>query len=232
MPAACASTAPPTRRGNPRDAERAGFAFIHQELNLFTNLSIAENIFITRMPRRRGGTIDRRELAARTAGLLAAVGLNLPPDTPVERLSPGERQLVEVAKALQLDARIIIFDEPTTSLTPRETARLFELIGRLTAAGTTIIYISHVLGDVRALADDVAVLRDGAARRLRAGRRVPGRADDHPNARPQHRAALPHPHAGGRAGGAARGPRAHRRGPARTASTSPSTPARSSASSG
>ena len=112
-------------------------------------------------PRGRGGLIDRAALADRTAALLAAVGLALPPDTLVERLSPGERQLVEVAKALQLDARIIIFDEPTTSLTPRETARLFELIARLTADGKTIVYISHILGDVQALADDIAVLRDG-----------------------------------------------------------------------
>ena len=151
----------PYAPASPREAERSGIAFIHQELNLFTNLSIAENIFIGRFPRGRGGLIDRAALAHRSAALLATVGLARPPDTLVERLSPGERQLVEVAKALQLDARLIIFDEPTTSLTSRETSRLFELIARLAAGGTTIVYISHILGDVQALADDIAVLRDG-----------------------------------------------------------------------
>jgi ribose transport system ATP-binding protein len=148
----------------PRDASRNGIAFIHQELNLFSNLSIAENVFIDRFPRRRAGPfalIDRRTMHARTAELLRDVNLDLAPDTPLERLSPGERQLVEVAKALELDARIIIFDEPTTSLTARETERLFSLIDRLRQSGTSMIYISHILGDVLRLADDIAVLRDG-----------------------------------------------------------------------
>jgi ribose transport system ATP-binding protein len=148
----------------PRDATRHGIAFIHQELNLFANLTIAENIFIDRFPRRGAGplaVIDRRATRARTAELLREVSLDLSPDTPLERLSPGERQLVEVAKALELDAKIIIFDEPTTSLTARETERLFALIGRLRESGTSMIYISHILGDVLRLADDIAVLRDG-----------------------------------------------------------------------
>ncbi len=144
-----------------REAEHRGVAFIHQELNLFSNLSIAENIFINAMPRGTGGFIDRAELRRRTAALLAEVELDLSPDTLVDRLSPGERQLVEVTKALQLDAQIVIFDEPTTSLTPRETAKLFALIRRLKGAGKAIVYISHILADVEALADDVAVLRDG-----------------------------------------------------------------------
>jgi ribose transport system ATP-binding protein len=144
-----------------REAEQRGVAFIHQELNLFSNLSIDENIYLTAMPRGRAGLVDRGELRRRTDALLAEVDLNLAPDTLVERLSPGERQLVEVAKALQLDAAIVIFDEPTTSLTPRETERLFALIRRLKQAGKAIVYISHILADVEALADDVAVLRDG-----------------------------------------------------------------------
>jgi ribose transport system ATP-binding protein len=146
---------------NAREAERRGIAFIHQELNLFSNLTIAENIFIADMPRGTTGLVDRKVLRERAAALLAEVQLELSPDTIVGRLSPGERQLVEVTKALHLDASIIIFDEPTTSLTPRETARLFALIGRLKAAGKAIVYISHILADVEALADDVAVLRDG-----------------------------------------------------------------------
>ena len=146
---------------DPREAAKRGVAFIHQELNLFSNLSIAENIFISDMPRRPGGLIDRPALHRRVAALLREVDLDLGPETLVERLSPGERQLVEVTKALQLDAGVIIFDEPTTSLAARETARLFQLIGRLKAAGKTVIYISHILADVMSLADDIAVLRDG-----------------------------------------------------------------------
>lgn len=147
---------------SPREAGRHGVAFIHQELNLFTNLSIAENIFIDGFPRLRGlPLIDRRAVRSRTRELLAAVDLDVAPEMPVERLAPGERQLVEIAKALSTDARIMIFDEPTTSLTARETERLFALIERLRARGTAIVYISHILGDVRRLCDTLVVLRDG-----------------------------------------------------------------------
>ena len=107
----------PYAPASPREAERGGIAFIHQELNLFTNLSIAENIFIGDLPRGRGGLIDRAALRRPGCGPAGRGRPRPPPDTLVERLSPGERQLVEVAKALHLDARVIIFDEPTTSLT-------------------------------------------------------------------------------------------------------------------
>jgi ribose transport system ATP-binding protein len=149
---------------NPADANQHGIAFIHQELNLFNNLSIAENIFIDHFPKRRIGPlamIDRSKMQNLTRNLLAKVDLPLAPETAVEWLSPGERQLVEIARALQLDARIIIFDEPTTSLTTREMERLFEIMNQLREAGKTMIYISHILADVMKVADDVAVLRDG-----------------------------------------------------------------------
>ncbi len=144
-------------------AAHAGVAFIHQELNLFPNLSIAENIFLTAFPR-LGGTpvIDRSRVHARTAALLTEVGLALAPDTPVERLSTGQCQLVEIAKALSQDARLIILDEPTTSLGAHETATLFALMARLKERGIAMIYISHVLADVLRLCDDLVVLRDGA----------------------------------------------------------------------
>ena len=179
---------------NPADASRAGIAFIHQELNLFSNLSIAENIFIDRFPRRRFGLVDRAAMRARARDLLAEVDLDLAPETPVERLSPGERQLVEVAKALQLDAAIIIFDEPTTSLTARETERLFGLIERLRQSGKSMIYISHILGDVMRVADDIAVLRDGELTAFGPGRGIRHRPHDHADDRPRHRAALPRAH--------------------------------------
>ena len=144
-----------------RDAMNARVAFIHQELNLFPNLGIAENIFLTTFPR-AGPLIRRRLLANKAEALLSEVGLNLSPGTLVEQLSAGERQLVEIAKALNLNARVMIFDEPTTSLTARESEHLFRLIERLQASGVSMIYISHALQDVLRLSDRVAVLRDGA----------------------------------------------------------------------
>jgi ribose transport system ATP-binding protein len=147
---------------NPTDATKRGVAFIHQEPNLFPNLSIAENIFLTDFPKTAGlPWIQKRTLRARTAELLAHVGLNVPSETLVERLSAGERQLVEIAKALSIDARLIILDEPTTSLSARETESLFVLMRRLRERGLAMIYISHILGDVLRNCDDIVILRDG-----------------------------------------------------------------------
>jgi len=145
----------------PGDATRAGVAFIHQELNLFGNLTIAENIFVGDFPRRAFGFVDRPAMRRRSRDLLDRLDIKVSPDTLIEELAPGERQLVEIAKALHGDARLIIFDEPTTSLTARETDRLFEIIERLRAEGRTLVYISHILTDVMRLADTIAVLRDG-----------------------------------------------------------------------
>ena len=154
--------APYAPRG-PKDAAARGIAFIHQELNLFRNLTVEENLFITGFPKLVAGLpfIDRGKVRERAKQLLAAIDLDVAPGTPLARLSQGERQLVEIAKALGADARIVIFDEPTTSLTARETERLFAQIGRLKARGIGVIYISHILGDVMRLCDHVTVLRDG-----------------------------------------------------------------------
>ncbi len=151
----------PYAPASPAEATARGIAFIHQELNLFTNLSIAENVFIDGFPRRMG-LIDRGRIAEATRGLLERLNLGHAPETTVGDLAPGERQLVEIAKALHRSADLIIFDEPTTSLTPRETGRLFDVIERLKAEGRTVIYISHILGDVERVCDRIAVLRDGA----------------------------------------------------------------------
>ena len=148
----------------PADAFRKGIAFIHQELNLFTNLDVAENIFIAGFPARRIAGIpwiDAKTMRARARELLDSVGLQIPCETLVERLSQGERQLVEIAKALSIKARLIILDEPTTSLTARESNRLFALMEQMRARGISMIYISHNLGDVFRLCDDIVVLRDG-----------------------------------------------------------------------
>ncbi len=145
-----------------RDAQALGIAFIHQELSLFPNLSIEENLFLDHFPRLGGlPFIDRRRMRHRAREALALVDLDVPPGTPVSRLPQGERQLVEIVKALSREARLIIFDEPTTSLTARESERLFAIIDRLRARGISVIYISHILGDVMRICDDIVVLRDG-----------------------------------------------------------------------
>ncbi len=148
----------------PKDALAGGIAFIHQELNLFENLSIEENLFITGFPRlgRALPFINRGRMRRRARELLEQVDIRHPPGTPVGSLSQGERQLVEIAKALSVDAKVIIFDEPTTSLTRREADRLFGIIERLRRRGIAMIYISHVLADVTRICDDITVLRDGA----------------------------------------------------------------------
>ncbi|MBE7539056.1 MAG: sugar ABC transporter ATP-binding protein [Opitutaceae bacterium] len=147
---------------DPTHAARARIAFIHQELNLFSNLSVAENIFLADLPCRRGlPLVDRRTLRLRTTALLDRVGLAVSPDALVETLSAGERQLVEIARAFSIDARLIIFDEPTTSLSARETETLFGLVRSLRRQGIAMIYISHILEHIRDLCDDLVVLRDG-----------------------------------------------------------------------
>ena len=156
----------PYAPGRPRDATAAGIAFVHQELNLFTNLSIAENLQIDSFPRRMIGKfrlplIDYATFRSRASALLEQVYLRRDPNAPVSELSPGERQVVEIAKALGAEASLIILDEPTTSLTMPEARRLFDIIQRLRRRGVAIIYISHRLEDVLTISDDIVVLRDG-----------------------------------------------------------------------
>ena len=139
---------------------RAGIAFVHQELNLFENLDVAANIGIGREPN-TFGLLNRKALRARVAPLLTRLGADFGSDTLVETLSIAQRQLVEIAKALSIDARVIIMDEPTSSLTLRETERLLQVITELRAQGIAVIYISHRLGEVKACANRVVCLRDG-----------------------------------------------------------------------
>jgi len=146
----------------PAEAIERGVAFIHQELNLFTNLTVAENIYISDFPTLKGiPFVDKRKMNEAAVPLLDSINLNVSPGTKVETLSPGERQMVEITKALAAEAQIIIFDEPTTSLTAKETRKLFDIITQLREQGKSIVYISHILDDIVSLVDDVAVLRDG-----------------------------------------------------------------------
>jgi ABC-type sugar transport system ATPase subunit len=150
------------RFADERAARDAGIALVFQERSLFGPMSVAENIFADRQPTGRWGRIDRAGLSANTSQWLDEVGLAVAPKTPVERLSPAQQQLVEIAKALSVSPRLILFDEPTASLTPEETGRLFGIIGRLRERGVGVIYISHRLEEVFAIADRVTVLKDGA----------------------------------------------------------------------
>jgi ribose transport system ATP-binding protein len=145
------------------EATQAGIAFVHQELNLFENLDVAANVFIGR-EKLTGGPlklVDHAVMRARVTPLLERLGADFTPDTLVENLSIAQRQMVEIAKALSIDARVIIMDEPTSSLTISETERLLEVIADLKAHGISVIYISHRLGEIMTCADRVVVLRDG-----------------------------------------------------------------------
>ncbi|HEY4200413.1 MAG TPA: sugar ABC transporter ATP-binding protein [Devosiaceae bacterium] len=142
----------------------AGIAFVHQELNLFDNLDVAANIFIGREPRTGGllRLVDDRKQHELAAPLLKRVGANFTSSTPLASLSLAQRQMVEIAKALSVEARLVILDEPTSSLPLSETAKLLGVIKALKADGISVIFISHRLHEVEQVADRVVVLRDGA----------------------------------------------------------------------
>jgi ribose transport system ATP-binding protein len=154
----------PVRFRGPAEATAAGVSLIHQELNLAENLSVIDNLFLGREIT-TGGVVrmlNRRAMAERAAGLLARVGLPADRATArVETLPPGEKQLVEIARALGTNVRVLIMDEPTSSLTQTETERLYEVIAALKKADVSVLYISHRLAEVKLCADRVTVLRDG-----------------------------------------------------------------------
>ena len=149
------------RMDSVKAAQAHGIALIHQELNLSENLSIAANIFLGREPS-SFGFLDKQTIHSEARRFLEMVGLNIPPETLASELSIGQQQLVEIAKALSIDARILIMDEPTSSLSAGETEKLFEVIADLRTRGVSIIYISHRLAEVKALSDRVTVFRDGS----------------------------------------------------------------------
>lgn len=146
---------------NTRESRDAGIAAIYQELSLFPDLDVAENIFVGRQPRKRGGRIDWRKLYSEADQLLTALGVHLDLKKKARSLSIAEQQMVEIARAFSIDARILIMDEPTSSLTLNEVNDLFNLVRRLRNDGTAIIFISHRLEELFEIADRVTVLRDG-----------------------------------------------------------------------
>ncbi len=152
--------AQPVRLDSVRTAVARGIVLIHQELNLADNLDVGANIFLGREPHRLG-ILDRRTIYRQSAAVLGMVGLDVSPKTIVATLPIGKQQLVEIAKALSVNARLLIMDEPTSSLSAKETEVLFRVVRELRSRGVSVIYISHRLGEVQELADRVVVLRDG-----------------------------------------------------------------------
>jgi rhamnose transport system ATP-binding protein len=151
----------PVHFAGTRDALDQGVAAIYQEPSLFPDLDIAENIFVGRQPL-RGGRIDWRAMYTEAEALLRRLGVALSPRTKARELSVAQMQMVEIARAISVDARVLIMDEPTSSLTQREVEELFLIVRQLKAQGTAIVFISHRLEELFAIADRVTVLRDGA----------------------------------------------------------------------
>lgn len=150
----------PFSPANPREAIDAGVGMIHQELLLLPHMSIAENMFVGRYPL-KSGLLNRREMERRAGAGLERLGLDISPKRVVEGLSTASQQLIEIAKALTLNAKLLILDEPTAALGGEETKLLFKQIERLKADGVGIIYISHRLEEIRRIADRIVVMRDG-----------------------------------------------------------------------
>ncbi len=147
--------------GNPLDAMQSGISLVHQELSLSANMDLAQNIFLRREPANAMGFIDWKKLYADTSAIFARLGLDLDPRTLASKLSVSVQQVVEIAKALSFDARVIIMDEPTSALSENEIKRLYAIIDDLKARGIAIVFISHKLDEVFHLADEITVLRDG-----------------------------------------------------------------------
>ena len=143
-----------------RDAIAAGVAVIYQELHLVPEMTVAENLYLGHLPA-TAGVVRRRELRARARDQLQALGEDIPPNVKVGRLPIAQRQMIEIAKALTRGAKVIAFDEPTSSLSARETDRLFEILGQLRAEGKVILYVSHRMEEIFRVCDSVTVLRDG-----------------------------------------------------------------------
>jgi ribose transport system ATP-binding protein len=151
----------PVQFASPRAAQDLGIGIVHQELNLIPGLSVAENLWLGREPRTRSGLIDYRQLHADTAAILARLDLKVAPETLVEDLRVGQQQLVEIGRALSARARVLILDEPTSSLSAHEVEVLFAVIAELKRDGVGLVYITHKFEELSRIGDDVVVMRDG-----------------------------------------------------------------------
>ena len=150
----------PVEHWSPLEAQRRGIAVMHQHPGLFADLTVSENVFIGHMPHGSFG-VDYDRMRERTRGLLAVVGLSCRPEDTLKRLRPSEQQLVEIARALSVDAKVLIMDEPTAALSQREVERLFAVVAELKARQVAMMFVSHRMEEIYRLADRIAVLRDG-----------------------------------------------------------------------
>lgn len=146
---------------NPNDAKSHGIRMIYQELSLVPTLTVAENIYLTNEPMKMGCVINKNDMLSKTERLLHDLGINVSPNDRISSLGVGYCQLVEIAKALSLEASILVMDEPTASLSESETVVLFEIIRKLKEKGVSIIYISHRMNEIFQVADEITILRDG-----------------------------------------------------------------------
>jgi rhamnose transport system ATP-binding protein len=151
----------PRRVSDPQAAHRLGIVAMYQEPTVFQDLTVAENVFAGRHPRSRLGAVDWGAMRSEASRILEELGADIPADTPVRGLGVADRQLLEIAKALSSSARLLIMDEPTAALSPHEVENLFATVARLRERGVAIVFISHRLEEVTAIADTVTVLRDG-----------------------------------------------------------------------
>lgn len=151
----------PVEFSNPKEAIEAGVAMIHQELQPIPRMTIAENLYLGNYPMNKYRMVDHAEMNRKTVEMLKLVGLDFAPTTHLGDLTVSQMQLVEIAKALAYDAKVVIMDEPTSSLTETEVAKLFEIIKALTYKGIAVIYISHKMDEILEISDDISILRDG-----------------------------------------------------------------------
>ena len=173
----------PAENWSPLEASRAGVAVMHQHPGLFGDLSVCENIYLGHMPRTRLGGVDRERMRRRASELLDVVGLACRPERLSKELRTSEQQLVEIARALSVDARVLIMDEPTAALSQREVERLFGVVSGLKTHGVAMMFVSHRMEEIYRVAGRIAVLRDGrligagptAGDRPRRGRANDGR---------------------------------------------------------
>lgn len=146
---------------NPRDAQEAGIAFVHQELAVCPDVSVAENIFLGRIMSNKVGIVDYKEMYKKAQELLEPFKCSIDPSAKIKRLNIAEQQIIEIARALSLNCKILILDEPTSSLTESETAVLFEIINNIRRKNISVLYISHKMDEIFRLSDRITILRDG-----------------------------------------------------------------------
>ncbi len=146
---------------NPKDALENGVAMVHQELNQATKRNVMDNIWLGRYPTKLGFVTSEKEMYARTKKIFESLGINADPKKIMSRMSVAERQMVEIAKAVSYDSKVIVLDEPTSSLTEREVGHLFDIIETLKKRGCGIIYISHKMDEILKISDEITVMRDG-----------------------------------------------------------------------